>query len=359
MEITINKTDKILIIAPHPDDDAIAVGGFISKYHSQIDILCPNSSGIKYPKDTLSAEEIAQIRINDFYKTAKKAGVNKAYIVKLWGEKVMIDKMEEHFDDYISHFNVKDYDYILVPHKKDGHPEHRYVGNVLLKKMLERQGYKEHLKILRYELWAPLSEVNYYEDISDYVEGKKELIYSYGKRGEKYYNKIISLNRYRTLKLNIFSEDKYAEAFYAETVQEYLSKTYIFNKTTDSNYRNEEFEQLLKEQNIQKRIDELAEKYKEKKVVLYGAGTFARCIFKDYDLSKLNIIAIADKRFEKDKIHEFYGLNCTKPENLKHFDYDVILVSNHDYEKFYEYLTKQLLGENKYKDIEIQPLIKL
>ena len=42
--------------------------------------------------------------------------------------------------------------------------------------------------------------------------------------------------------------------------------------------------------------------YKNKKIVLYGAGQFCNCVFENYDLSKLNIIAIADARFEdKDK----------------------------------------------------------
>ena len=65
----IKPTDKILLIAPHPDDEVIACGGFIAKYHNQIDVLCINSSGVKYKHDTLSAEEIAEMRCKEFEKT--------------------------------------------------------------------------------------------------------------------------------------------------------------------------------------------------------------------------------------------------------------------------------------------------
>lgn len=358
MQIKINPSDKILIIAPHPDDEVIAVGGFISKYHNQIDILCVNSSGIKYKGDTLSAEEIAQIRIEQFYDTAKKAGVNKTYIEKLWGEPVMIEKMESHYDDYLSRFNMKDYDYILVPHKDDNHPEHRWVGNTLLKNFLSIQGYKENLKILRYELWSPIAKPNYFEDITDFVEAKKELICNYKNRGEKYCDKILGLNKYRTLTPYLNDRNKYVEAFYVEDIEGYLKKTDIINKKTDRNFSCEKFENYLKEQNTQDKIDELAETYKDKRVVIYGAGEYTRCLFKNYDLSKLNIVAISDKRFEDERSHEFYGLNCIKPEDLKEFDCDVILVSNYNFINLKSFLENELLTGTKNKNIVIEAIVK-
>ena len=77
----IKDSDKILIIAPHPDDEVIALGGFISKYHNQIDILCVNSSGVEnkekfaekydafykkycYMEDGHASERIVDIMLN-------------------------------------------------------------------------------------------------------------------------------------------------------------------------------------------------------------------------------------------------------------------------------------------------------
>lgn len=358
MSITINSTDKILIIAPHPDDEVIACGGFIAKYHNQIDILCVNSSGIKYEGDVLSAEEIAQIRCNEFYEVAKLAGVNKTYIEKLWGRFVMIDEMEKHYEDYMREFNVKDYNVILVPHEYDNHPEHRYVGNVLLKTMIEKQGCKEDLKILRYELWSPIQKPNYFEDITEYVNKKTELIHAYKSRiGSHYAERILALNKYRTLNSFFAHYEKFVEAYYAEDLKEYLKKPDIINKITDKDFKNEKFETFLDKQRAQEKINKLAKKYKNKRIVIYGAGEYTRCLFKNYDLSKLNVVAIADKRFEEDKVHEFYSLNCIKPEILKEFDCDAIFISNFKYTNIYDFLTEELLKCSKNKNIEIRPLI--
>ena len=57
----------------------------------------------------------------------------------------------------------------------------------------------------------------------------------------------------------------------------------------------EEMEDLTQKANFQKRVDKLAKKYKNKRVVIYGGGLLFSLITNNYDLSKLNIVAIADK----------------------------------------------------------------
>lgn len=359
MAISIKPTDKILIIAPHPDDEVIACGGFIAKYHNQIDVLCVNSSGIQYPGETMSAEDVAKVRCDEFYSTMQLAGVNKCYIEKLWGKPVMIEEMESHYDDYLSRFNMKDYDFILVPHKEDAHPEHRFVGNVLLKNFIKKQGCKESLKILRYELWSPLKAPDHYEDITDFVNKKRELILNYKIRdGRNYAERILALNKYRTLKPFFAKPENYVEAFFVDDLKIYLQKPDIINKETDKDFRSEKFEIYLKEQKAQEKINKLAKENEGKRVVLYGAGEFARCIFKNCDLSGLNIVGISDKRFEEERPHEFYDLNCIKPEELKEFECDLILISNYQYVNLYNFLTKDLLKNGKNEHTTVLPLIK-
>lgn len=358
--ISIDKNSRILIIAPHPDDEVIACGGFICKYHKQIDILCVNSSGVKYAWDTLSAEEIAQVRCDEFYNVAKLAGVNKIYIEKIWGIPPMINQIEKHYQHYLTHFDMKDYDFILVPHRDDAHIEHRYVGNELLKKLIEKQGYRENLKILRYELWSPMPNPNYYEDITEFAETKRELINAYKSRINSHYaERILGLNKYRTLSSFFANPEKYVEAFYVEDVAVYLKKPDKIDKTTKAGEKVMEFCEYLKKYNAQEKIDKAVKKYKNKRVVLYGAGQFSQAVFMDYDLSKLNIVAIADKRFEQDRPHEFFNLKCVKPNDLKEMDYDVILISNFDYNAFVNILDERILYGTKNEKVEIRPLIPL
>lgn len=86
----------------------------------------------------------------------------------------------------------------------------------------------------------------------------------------------------------------------------------------------EEFS-YLKNYDIQKKIDKLAKKYKNKKIVIYGAGKLSDYIFKNYDLSKLNIIAVADKKFSKngDKFNNIQGI---EPVGINDIEFDAIIV---------------------------------
>ena len=95
----------------------------------------------------------------------------------------------------------------------------------------------------------------------------------------------------------------------------------------------------LKNYNIQKKIDKFAKKYKNKKIVIYGAGKLSDYIFKNYDLSKLNIIAVADKKFSK-KGDTFNNIQGIEPVGINDIDFDVIIV----FTKIY-YSTISLLFE--------------
>ena len=111
--------------------------------------------------------------------------------------------------------------------------------------------------------------------------------------------------------------------------------------------------------NAQKKIDKLAKLYKNKKIAIYGAGQFSREIFENYDLSKLNIVAIADIKFKDKNKRDFYNLNCIIPEDLGIIDCDIILIANFDYDYFLTQLDDKFLYQTKNEKIEVRPLIKL
>ena len=142
----------------------------------------------------------------------------------------------------------------------------------------------------------------------------------------------------------------------------YLFGHQIFNCKTNARHKKEDkkmdFEKFFKVYNAQEKINKLAKKYKNRRIVLYGAGQFAQILFENYDLSKLNIVGICDKKFEKEENKNFYGLNCIAPIDLYDYDCDLILISNFDY-KLFANIVDELLYGSKNDSLEVRPLIRL
>ena len=117
------------------------------------------------------------------------------------------------------------------------------------------------------------------------------------------------------------------------------------------------FLEELQKINAQKRIDKLAKKLKNRKVVIYGAGEFSTDIFGNYDLSKLNIVAIADKKFENND-EKFFSYKTVGPKDLSSLEFDVILIANVNYKYFKGIIKDLLLSLDIKKRVRILPLIK-
>ena len=114
----------------------------------------------------------------------------------------------------------------------------------------------------------------------------------------------------------------------------------------------------FKDVNAKKQLDTLARKFAGKKIVIYGAGEYFNILNENYDLSKFNIIAICDKKFETSK-----DLNTTKfealiPKELKEYDYDVILVALLRDIQICDYLERDILINTKNEDKKVLPMIE-
>ena len=112
-----------------------------------------------------------------------------------------------------------------------------------------------------------------------------------------------------------------------------------------------------KDINAQKQINKLAKRFKNKKVVVYGAGLMADLLFKNYDLSKLNIVAVCDKKFGKDD--KFYSYDAITPKTLKSIDFDVILVLLLQDLEIADYIKDVLIINSPNEDKLVEPFIKI
>ena len=215
--MNIRKTDKILIVAPHPDDESLGCGGFMLKYAKQIDSFCFLSSGI-----APNAKEKSDKRIKEWNTAQKFIGCNNLGICELYGEKPLLPRIRDNMDCYLKKLDTSKYDYIFMPHFDDNHPEHQYVSNDLMRNILVRNSYKKSCKICFYEVWKPLQNPN---DFIEIDHNKKEKLLSLYETQWGICNlpkKIIGLNCYRGVDYGFVD---YAEAFFIMPVSEYLNQT--------------------------------------------------------------------------------------------------------------------------------------
>lgn len=125
----------------------------------------------------------------------------------------------------------------------------------------------------------------------------------------------------------------------------------------EESYHEREFVGYLDGLNFEKTLAQLSKKLKNKKVMLYGSGVFFETIKKYYDVSKLNIIGIADKKYETDKeTKEILGYKTYAPNEIIDAKPDYVVVSTLKFVNIIDYLACDLLKDTK---IKVVPLVKL
>lgn len=119
-----------------------------------------------------------------------------------------------------------------------------------------------------------------------------------------------------------------------------------------------DFLKYFKEVGAQRQINRLARKYKNKKIVIYGCGIYFLDLYKNFDLSKLNIVGIADKKFEASKGDNPTTYQALEPEELKEVDFDVVLVALYDDTSMCNRLEYEMLINTKNEDKEVRSIIE-
>ena len=118
-------------------------------------------------------------------------------------------------------------------------------------------------------------------------------------------------------------------------------------------------EESLIYSNVQKQINKQAKKYKNKKILIYGTGLLSSEIFKNYDLSSLNIVGIVNIKYGTLPNANFVDNRCLTLEEALKKSFDVILIANEDFRFFKNQLQNYFYKNNLKLQIKIKPLIKI
>jgi len=119
-----------------------------------------------------------------------------------------------------------------------------------------------------------------------------------------------------------------------------------------------EFKDYLQKKHAQQIIDGIGQKYADKKIILYGAGLFAGELMRNYDFSKLNIIGVADRKFQEHREGDFYGYKKLGPLDLLETEFDLLLISTYDDTDIKDYLKNDLL-QGEEINFKIKTLVRM
>jgi len=220
---------NVLILSPHPDDDAFGVGGTIKKMTTAgakvtVAYFCDGSGGVKEgrpPAEELGGlphrdENLIAVRKKESEEAAKILGINELIF---WGypdgKLASGTSVIRALQDLIGRKNP---DIIFLPSFLDNHGDHRVVNEIFINACQNLEEIK-NTEIWAYEIWTPIY-VNRLVDISLYIKTKQEAMKTHKSQLEArgYDKAVVGLNQYRA---EINKVSGFAEGFFTAPFELY------------------------------------------------------------------------------------------------------------------------------------------
>ena len=159
-KVTPAESDRVLVIAPHPDDETLGCGGTIARHveaGSQVRVLIVTDGG-NSRAGGISREEMRRLRAGEAMSAMEQLGVVDLLHMGLpegrWAEHELQAMLEAQLSEYRSSL-------IYTTSCVDFHPEHRKVAGALAG-ALKHGGMSTHAaypKVRVYELQVPLTPI--------------------------------------------------------------------------------------------------------------------------------------------------------------------------------------------------------
>ncbi len=210
---------KILVVSPHPDDDVLGCGGAIAHHIAAGDLVTTvyvtsGEMGMEEPEES---QRRAQIREQEGKRASEILGVQHTQFLRLPDGHVQANNYSvSYIEDIIARERPA---FIYAPHDDDGHGDHQEACK-MVRIALDRLSHRpdSYEPVLRlYEVWTPLADPTYVEDISDVMDIKMAALAAHASQlaGIAYDDGVTGLNRYRGVVhgVRVGSVVQYAEAF--------------------------------------------------------------------------------------------------------------------------------------------------
>lgn len=186
---------NVVVIAPHPDDEAIGCGGTVCLHADRGDRVVTvflTSGELALPH--LPKAEAWAIREGEAAEAARLLGTDAPIFLRLpdWFVGDAVGKAAVGLRPVL---DLVQPDIVYLPHRQEWHPDHQASVAVL-----RAVTGGNHIPTVRaYEIWTPLQEHDWVEDIGSVIERKMCAIAAYRSQLDhfRYDRAIRGLNEYR------------------------------------------------------------------------------------------------------------------------------------------------------------------
>jgi LmbE family N-acetylglucosaminyl deacetylase len=204
--------ERVLIIAPHPDDEAIGCGGMICLHRQRGDpvhvvFLTSGEHGI----DGMAEDAVRTIREAEAREAAQVLEVDEIGFLRLpdhglWGA------LERGVSQLAQILRQKVPQLLYLPHPEDAHPDHQAALPLVQAAAASLADPVARPELRAYEIWSPMIRHDWTEDISAVLGRKLRAIRCYRSqlRTFRYDRAVRGLNQYRGV---MAAGSRYAEAF--------------------------------------------------------------------------------------------------------------------------------------------------
>jgi len=205
--------ERIIVISPHPDDEAIGCGGTIAAHVDNGDIVHvifltsgENGGHGRSSEETINTrEEEAKVAAN-ILDTAD---------TEFWKEPDgSFEASEINITRLVNKIKAFKPTLIYVPHYNEEHPDHKSAALLVERSINALNETLEKPAVYMYEVWTPMQKLDHIQDISSYVEIKRKAIEAHKSQCSvlNFAEAILGLNRYRG-EMHSWPGGDYAEVF--------------------------------------------------------------------------------------------------------------------------------------------------
>lgn len=201
---------KVLIIAPHPDDEVIGCGGTIRlgvEHGDEVAVVFLTSGELGLKQ--LPADEAWQIREREAKRAAQILGLGRLYFLRQPDWRLGENKKSA-TRALMEVIRSEKPGVLYLPHPGDGHPDHQAALPILRAALKKWPGPRPQL--FGYEIWSPLNQYDKVVDISKVMTQKLRALRAHASQLKEfdYVNAVTGLNQFRGV---LAGKCRFAEVF--------------------------------------------------------------------------------------------------------------------------------------------------